>query len=166
MLAKNLLGSVLCAAVPALALVAFVQLGGCSSSDIEVLECTGECECDEETNTCSCLGGTECVVEGGVGVTLTCDGNARCDLACGEECHVDCHGTTGCDATLGDNSTAACSGTVDCNYTCLGDCVVDCPGTSRCTVACADGATCEVTSCPSVTDCGEGMQTRRPNFPE
>ena len=39
---------------------------GCKDPDPEpeVLACSGECECIPEENTCSCLGGTDCVIDG------------------------------------------------------------------------------------------------------
>ncbi len=133
---------------------------------VEVLECTGSCVCDEETRTCTCEGGTDCVLQGdAAGVTFSCDGNATCSLSCGTECHVECPGTAGCEASLGDDSTAVCNGTGNCFYECRGDCVVDCPGASRCTVDCAAGATCEITSCPQVNDCGDGVQACRTTCP-
>jgi hypothetical protein len=116
---------------------------GCSdpNPEPEILECSGACECDAETNTCSCLGGTDCVIEGDVpGMTLLCEGNARCDLECGDECHVECPGTGGCDALMGANSTGVCNGTGSCTFLCVGDCSVDCPGSSSCVVSCTPGS--------------------------
>lgn len=147
-------------------LLAFVVVTSCDGSDdIDVLECSGECACDEETNTCSCLGGTDCVVESSGAVTLVCEGNARCELACGADCNVDCPGTSGCDATIGDGSTGTCAGTASCNYTCEGECTIDCPGASRCTLGCPTDAACEITSCPTVTDCGDGVLACRTACP-
>jgi hypothetical protein len=146
------------------------MLGGCGGGgvdDVDILECTGECTCDIETNSCSCLGGTECVVEAEGEVTLRCEGNARCDLQCGDLCHVDCHGTAGCDAQMGADSTGECNGTGDCDFSCAGDCAIDCPGTSRCTLACPEGASCSITSClgQSLMDCGDGVLVCRTSCP-
>lgn len=141
-----------------LCLMGSVAVAGCSGDDIDVLECSGECSCDQETNTCACLGGTDCVIEGGDGaVTLVCEGNARCELECGVDCQVECPGTSGCAATMGDDSTGICNGTGDCDFMCDGDCSVDCPGASSCTVACAEGAVCEITSCPDAIECDDGL---------
>jgi hypothetical protein len=124
----------------------------------------GESASVRDTNTCSCLGGTECTVSGGDGaVTLVCEGNARCDLECGDDCTVECPGTSGCVATMGDDSTASCAGTAECDYVCKGDCSADCPGTSRCTVTCAPGFDCDmvITSCGGmVTECADGLACR------
>ncbi len=142
---------------------------GCSKDSkesVEVLECTGSCECDPDTRTCSCLGGTECVVEGADDVTLICEGNARCELECGNRCHVECPGTAGCSAEMGFDSTAICNGTGDCEYYCLGDCEVDCPGTSACFVYCPEDAFCEITSCPQVEECEDGGLACRRDCPE
>lgn len=135
-------------------------LPGCKKSNdqVAVLECTGTCTCDQETRTCTCSGGTDCALAGEESsVTFECDGNATCDLTCGTDCHVVCPGTAGCTATMGDGSTAVCNGTGDCHYTCVGDCSVDCPGASSCTLTCPMGATCEITSCPQMVDCGDGV---------
>ena len=70
--------------------------GDDDGADVDILECEGSCECDEDTRTCSCLGGTECVVEGEEDITLVCEGNARCDLQCEALCTVECPGTAGC----------------------------------------------------------------------
>lgn len=140
---------------------------GCSDNSNEhadVLECEGSCECDSETRTCSCLGGSECIVEGEDDITLICEGNARCELECGTACHVECPGTAGCVAAMGDDSTAVCNGTGDCEYYCDGDCVVDCPGSSSCFVTCPEGSICEFTSCPEmqIQECeGGGLACRR-----
>lgn len=137
----------------------------CGGDDVDVLECTGECTCDEETNTCSCLGGTDCVVEADGAVTLVCEGNARCDLECGDNCTVDCPGTSGCAAGMGANSTGTCAGNAACDYTCAGDCSIDCPGAARCTLVCPEGAECEITSCPMVTSCPNGVLACRASCP-
>ncbi len=141
---------------------------GCADhgDETKVLECSGECVCDPETATCSCLGGTDCVVEGGDDVNLVCEGNARCDLACGVGCHVECPGTSGCDVVMGDGSTGVCNGTGDCAFVCEGSCVIDCPGASRCTLDCPEGAACDITSCPMVTECGDGNLACRTACPE
>lgn len=134
--------------------------------DADILECIGSCTCDDDTRTCTCHGGTQCTIEGEEDITLVCDGNASCDLACGDRCHVICPGTTGCTAEMGDDSTAECQGNAECDYTCLGDCEVQCSGTPQCIVRCADGATCTITECDSqLTDCGGGIQACRTNCP-
>jgi hypothetical protein len=154
--------------VPAavLATLALITLPACGGSSVEVLECEGTCTCEQETRTCSCAGGTDCVVEGADDITLTCDGNARCDLWCGAGCVVECPGTSGCEASMGHDSAAVCNGTGNCDYECRGDCSVDCPGTSRCSVTCADGHDCEITSCSSVEDCGDGVLVCRGSCPD
>lgn len=141
---------------------------GCGDpdDDVDVLACSGECECVPEENTCSCLGGTDCVIDGEPpGMTLICEGNARCALACGADCHVVCPGTSGCDATMGPGSTAECDGTGDCDFTCEGDCSVDCPGASSCTVTCPPEASCEITSCSQINECGDGVLACRTECP-
>jgi hypothetical protein len=106
------------------------------------------------------------VLEGdGNDVTFECEGNATCDLTCGTNCHVICPGTAGCIAAMGDDSTGVCNGTGSCDYTCDGDCSVDCPGTSACTLDCPVEATCEITSCPQVEDCGDGLLVCRTSCP-
>jgi hypothetical protein len=138
----------------------------CGGNDVEILECTGECTCNPETNTCACLGGTECVVEASGDVTLVCEGNARCDLSCGDGCHVSCPGTSGCQARMGDGSTGSCAGTADCDFTCAGTCRIDCPGSARCTLQCPPGAECEITSCfGQLEDCGDGLLVCRTACP-
>lgn len=116
---------------------------GCGGDDVEVLECDGECTCDEQTRTCSCAGGTECTLDGAEDVTFECDGNASCDLACGTGCHVICPGTTGCTTILAHNASGECQGTATCEFSCEGNCDVDCGGNTDCTVECADD--CELT---------------------
>jgi hypothetical protein len=141
---------------------------GCKSDPTPVvLECSGECECIPEQNTCKCLGGTDCIIEGGEpGMTLICDGNARCSLECGAECHVECPGTSGCDAAMGPDSTAICDGTGNCDFLCEGDCSVDCPGASSCTVTCPVDAICEITSCDmGLQTCGDGVLACRTACP-
>ena len=144
-------------------------LAACKDDDgghSEILECIGTCTCDQETRTCSCAGGTECTIEGEGNVTLTCDGNASCDLSCGVGCHVICPGTTGCTAEMGDEGTADCQGNAFCDYTCLGDCQVTCSGTPECIVRCTDGAECTILACEgSLTDCGDGVQVCRTQCP-
>lgn len=140
----------------------------CNDDDggVAVLECVGTCTCDEETRTCSCAGGTTCTIEGAENVTLTCDGNAACDLSCGVDCHVICPGTTGCVAEIGDDSTGECQGTAECDFTCLGDCQITCSGTPQCTVRCRDGFECTILACDGdVTDCGDGIQVCRTTCP-
>lgn len=142
---------------------------GCAdeSPDAEILACSGECECVPEENTCSCLGGTDCIIEGETtGINLICEGNARCALECGAECNVECPGTSGCDASMGPDSTGICNGTGNCAFTCAGDCSVDCPGTSSCTLACPVDASCEITSCgQGPEDCGDGVLACRTACP-
>jgi hypothetical protein len=146
------------ACVSAVTFMLVLALGACGGgNDVDILECTGQCTCDQETDTCSCLGGTDCTVESSGAVTLICEGNARCDLTCGDGCRVECPGTAGCTASMGANSTGQCNGTASCDFSCAGDCSVDCPGTSQCTLACPEGADCAITSCPMVTSCGGGV---------
>lgn len=124
-----------------------VVISGCSGSEVEVLECSGECTCEEETRSCSCAGGTTCAIDGADDITFYCDGNAACDLTCGYGCHVVCPGTTGCTTTLGPDSSAECKGTASCTYYCEGDCDVECSGASSCTVECADDCEQDGTQC-------------------
>lgn len=126
-------------------LLAAPLFGSCTAT--QVLECEGECTCDDSTRTCSCAGGTACVLEGADDVTFRCEGNASCDLACGVGCHVICPGTTGCTTVLGDDSSAECQGNATCNFTCEGDCEISCGGASTCEVTCADDCELEGTSC-------------------
>jgi hypothetical protein len=153
------------------AVIAAVVMSGCGGDDGQptILDCTGTCSCDADTRTCSCSGGTDCTITGAGegGVTLVCEGNAECNLACGVGCHVQCPGTAGCVADMGDDSDAVCNGTGHCDYTCRGDCAADCPGSSECIVRCAAGSTCTVTSCAgaSLVDCGNGVQACRTPCP-
>lgn len=112
-----------------------VLLAACGDGNVDILECTGECTCDADTNTCSCLGGTDCTVDAEDHVTLICEGNARCALEC-DSCDVQCPGTSGCDAVIGDGSTGECFGTADCDFHCTGDCEVQCGSNTICTVTC------------------------------
>jgi hypothetical protein len=144
---------------------------GCGPRDDEnpgeVLECTGTCTCDPDTRTCKCSGGTDCVVDGGEGIIFECDGNARCSLECGNECHVSCVGTTGCDAVMGDGSTGECPGTASCSFVCEGSCSVSCSGSARCTLDCPPEGDCEITDCGGqVSDCGDGLLACRTSCPE
>lgn len=147
--------------------IAGALLGACGGSDdVDILECTGECTCDPDIDTCSCLGGTECTVEASGEVTLVCEGNARCDLACGDGCHVECPGTSGCSAEMGDGSTGVCNGTGTCDFVCTGDCSVDCTGVSQCSLQCDPDAVCEITSCGAqLEDCGDGLLVCRTACP-
>lgn len=151
-------------------MTALMFASGCGDDGggAEVLECEGSCGCDEDTRTCSCMGGSMCTVESADDITLVCEGNARCDLVCDDRCLVECPGTAGCDAEMGDDSEAVCNGTGDCDYTCFGDCTVDCPGTSACTVRCPPDATCNITSCGGgmLTECeGQNAQACRTDCP-
>ncbi|MGM0556411.1 MAG: hypothetical protein ACQEVA_08550 [Myxococcota bacterium] len=140
----------------ALGALSLLALPACGDGDpdgaenVDVLECAGECSCDQETNTCSCTGGTTCELEGGDDFTFTCDGNAACQLSC-NSCDVICPGTTGCTVSLGDGGTGECQGTATCEYECTGNCEISCGGTSNCTTTCSgdgcesdgdDGCTC------------------------
>lgn len=142
-----------------LALSTALVFSNCGDDEVKVIECEGSCTCDQDTRTCACQGGTECVVEGYDDVTLVCEGNARCELSCGDRCHVECPGTAGCNAEMGDDSSAVCNGTGDCEYTCSGDCEVNCPGVSRCVLRCPEDAECQITDCPAITlqECGNGV---------
>lgn len=122
-------------------LVAIATIGlvsACGNRDIDVLECSGECSCDDEARSCSCAGGTTCAIEGAEDITFYCDGNAACDLTCGTDCHVVCPGTTGCTVHLGDGGTAECQGNATCTYHCDGNCEAQCGGAAHCTVNCPD----------------------------
>lgn len=124
-----------------------IWFAACGDKGVEILECSGECSCDEDTRTCSCAGGTTCAIEGAEDITFECNGNAACDLTCGVDCHVICPGTTGCTVALGDGGTAECQGTARCIYNCAGDCEITCSGASTCTVNCADDCTQDGTTC-------------------
>jgi hypothetical protein len=126
-------------------------------NDVTVLECTGTCTCDEEARICSCAGGTSCVLEGEGDVTFTCDGNASCGLACGDDCDIICPGTTGCTAEAGARARFECQGSASCEFTCRADCVVSCGGASQCLVTCDDVETCDLSQCRDATDCGDGV---------
>lgn len=140
-------------------------MGGCGGA-ADILECIGSCSCDDDTRTCACQGGSECVIEGASDITLVCEGNAACDLECDEGCRVECPGTAGCSALMGDDSEAICNGTGNCEFTCQGDCVVDCPGNSSCLVFCAEGAeVCDILNCGVPTDCGDGVLACRTDCP-
>ncbi len=131
----------------------------------EVVSCEGSCSCDPDTRTCTCQGGSLCETECDGPCTLQCEGNARCDMSCPDDCTIECPGTAGCDARVGDNAVGVCNGTGDCAFTCEGDCSFDCPGASRCVVFCAAGATCEITSCPMVTECDGDILACRTDCP-
>lgn len=111
---------------------------GCGSDPADVLECEGDCSCDEQERSCTCQGGTDCAIDGASDVTFYCDGNASCDLKCGAECHVVCPGTTQCAATLGPAGSAECQGTASCEYTCDADCDIECGGNTDCSIECHD----------------------------
>ncbi len=128
------------------ALLVALTTTGCSS-DVDVLECDGECTCDEDTRSCSCAGGTNCTIDGADDITFYCDGNASCDLECGYGCHAVCPGTTGCTTRLGPDSSAECKGTASCTFYCDGDCDVDCSGAASCTVECHEDCDKSGTKC-------------------
>ncbi len=129
---------------------------GDDDGDVEVLECSGTCNCNDDERTCSCAGGTECALEGEGDVTFTCDGNASCDLSCGDGCEIICPGTTGCVAESGAGASFECQGNAMCEFTCLADCSVSCGGTTQCLVHCDDEDECDLSDCRNSTDCGEG----------
>lgn len=162
-------GSVLVRLAACVCTTVFVlAVAGCGddSGHADVLECEGTCSCDNDTRTCTCSGGTLCVVEGESDINLICEGNAQCDLQCEEDCHVECPGISGCTADMGDDSSAVCNGSGQCEYTCNGDCTADCPGSSECIVYCLSGFVCEITSCEQdFQDCGNGVLACRTNCP-
>jgi hypothetical protein len=132
---------------------------GCANDDdgeTDILECTGTCSCNPDTNTCSCSGGTDCTIDGGEGVTVQCEGNARCAIDCEQTCNVECGGTSGCDAVLADGSTGTCFGTGYCAFTCEGSCEVSCSGSASCTLACPEDGDCAINDCPSAQTCPDG----------
>jgi hypothetical protein len=122
-----------------------------------ILECDGNCTCNEDTRTCSCSGGTSCALEGEGNVTFTCDGNAACDLSCGSNCDIICPGTTGCTAEAGASASFECQGNAMCEFTCLADCSVLCQGAAQCLVTCDDTEPCDLDNCSNSTDCGNGV---------
>lgn len=128
---------------------------GCNDDTVEILACEGNCMCVEETRTCSCLGGTECIIEGANDVTLICEGNADCALRCEDDCNVQCPGTSICEVIMGGDSFARCNGTGRCDVTCNGDCQVECTGNEECTVRCADDVDCEIIGCGEAIDCDD-----------
>jgi hypothetical protein len=139
---------------------ATLSVAGCDDDDddgVAVLECSGTCSCNDDTRTCSCAGGTECTLAGEGNVTFTCDGNASCDLVCGDDCNIVCPGTTGCTAESGAGAEFECQGNASCDFTCQADCVVDCQGAAQCLVRCEDEATCNLDACRGATPCGDGV---------
>jgi hypothetical protein len=150
------IGQVACAAFLLVVLPLFVACGD-DEGEVAILECTGTCTCDNDTRTCSCAGGTDCVLEGEGQVTFTCDGNASCGLSCGDDCNVVCPGTTGCNAESGARARFECQGTAACEFRCHADCAVFCGGTSQCLVTCDDVNACDLSACRNSTDCGGGI---------
>ena len=152
-------------------LVLAFQVTGCDrEGDAQIYECTpeGACSCEpgvERTTRCTCVGGSDCVVEGD-SIEFLCEGNAACGLTCGTTCLITCPGTTSCSVLAGDDAVVVCPGTATCDITCLGDCSVSMDGASRAVVHCAgDGAACEFSGC-SPTDCGDGVHACRTACPE
>ena len=141
----------------ALLSLAFVACGDDDDDDVAVLQCSGTCSCNNDTRTCSCSGGTNCVLEGEGNVTFICDGNASCGLGCGDDCNIVCPGTTGCTAESGARARFECQGNAACEFTCHADCSVQCGGTAQCLVSCADPNTCDLSNCRSSMDCGGGV---------
>jgi hypothetical protein len=144
-------------------LLVFAALGAfaCGDDDddpqVKVLECSGTCSCDAQARTCSCSGGTECVLAGEGNVTFSCDGNASCGLSCTNDCNIVCPGTTGCVADSGARARFECQGNASCEFTCKADCSVQCAGAAQCLVTCADPDTCDLSNCRASTDCGDGV---------
>jgi len=95
-----------------------------------------------------------CALEGEGDVTFTCDGNASCDLHCGDQCDIICPGTTGCSAESGASASFECQGNAECEFTCLSDCTVSCGGATRCLVHCDDPDACDLSDCRNAIDCG------------
>lgn len=140
--------------------VALSAPAGCGDDDdgeVRVLACSGNCSCNDDTRTCSCSGGTDCVLEGEGNVTFTCDGNASCGLSCGSACDIVCPGTTGCVAKAGPSAYFECQGNATCEFTCEADCEVSCGGAARCLVTCDDPDQCDLSACRGSTDCGDGV---------
>lgn len=141
-----------------------------SDATIEECEPEGACSCEagtERETRCTCVGGSSCSVTGG-GIEFTCDGNAACDLSCGEDCLIFCPGTTSCAVTAGDQAVVRCPGTASCSITCEESCSVEIEGAADAVVRCeaeSTGATCEITGC-SLEDCGDGVYACRATCPE
>jgi len=135
---------------------------GCGDdATIERCEPASACSCtagtDRETR-CTCAGGSSCSVAGG-GIEFDCQGNAACELTCGDDCLITCPGTTSCGVVAGDGSVVRCPGTASCDVTCEGDCDVTIEGAADAVVRCEAediGAVCELSGC-SFDDCGDGV---------
>ena len=134
---------------------------GAGSATIDLCEPEGSCFCAEGTELetrCTCVGGSTCSVSGG-GVELDCQGNAVCNLDCGEDCIIVCPGTTTCTVTTGEGSAIRCPGTASCDITCDGSCAVEVAGAADVVVRCdaeATGGACEISGC-SPEDCGQSV---------
>jgi hypothetical protein len=137
--------------------MAAVACGDDDEGDVAILECDGNCSCNDVTRTCSCSGGTECTIEGEGNLRFTCDGNASCDLNCGNDCEIVCPGTTGCTAEAGEGASFECQGNAICEFTCRANCSVRCAGAAQCLVTCDDTEPCNLDECQGSTDCGNGV---------
>jgi hypothetical protein len=143
----------------ALFLIAIAACGG--DHDVKACDPSSACTCmdgvDRDT-ACVCAGGSTCTVDGD-SIEFTCDGNAGCNLVCGNDCLITCPGTTMCTVELGDKGVVTCPGTAQCDVLCHADCSVSVAGTADAIVRCeneATGATCTITGC-TPTDCGNGV---------
>jgi hypothetical protein len=152
-------------------LVSALGLIACGPDDgAEIEECDppGACSCEpgtERETSCSCTGGSECVIEGD-SIEFHCDGNAGCGMTCGTDCLITCPGTTSCDVVVDEAAVIDCPGTAECYVTCLGSCTLSMAGASRSTLICDDpAADCAMEGC-SATDCGDGVFTCRSDCPE
>lgn len=138
-----------------------VHCGDESNATIEQCEPEGACSCSPGTERpvrCSCVGGSACTVSGG-GIEFSCDGNADCDLTCGENCLVECPGTTSCMVTAGNATEVRCPGTASCDITCEASCAVEIRGAADGVVRCeaeSSGAVCAITGC-TPEECGDGV---------
>jgi len=144
-------------------LLGAVLLAHCGGSDATVEQCepAGACMCTDGTERdirCTCTGGSTCTVSGG-GIEFDCEGNAACELNCGDDCLIVCPGTTSCGVTVGDQGAVRCPGTASCDVTCAENCAVEVAGAADVVVRCeaeASGAACEIVGC-SPEDCGAGV---------
>lgn len=143
-------------------LLGALLLTHCSDdATIEQCEPTNACSCTDGTERdtrCTCVGGSTCEVTGG-GIEFYCEGNAACELNCGDDCLIVCPGTTSCGVTAGDQAEVRCPGTASCDITCEADCAVEVDGAADAVIRCEaepTGAVCEIIGC-SPEDCGEGV---------
>jgi hypothetical protein len=135
-------------------------LWSCADGEVVACEPEGACDCregEDRPTACTCQGGSTCRIDADH-IEFDCEGNAGCELACGNDCLITCPGTTRCEVHVGDGAEISCPGTATCNVVCAGDCAVQVTGAARATVTCeAEGAECEIRGCPATTDCGGGV---------